>query len=294
MVVEEKNGSKVASNENIWGSKAEDIFEMTEEEYLKGLETATSAEEALKQMHKLYGESGSLTDFCQPKVNISWDIVYATLATEHKFDIHAHWATAFAVMTMMKPKLIALWSKSGNTTNRAEMGDYISECLLQLSTLLEVRENEKGKIVGFNPDYNDNLCPFTETALRTIYNEISAPEITPYLQKKYGYRMSSLDEALDDEDRNFQVPDVKRTPVDSYVTAKISAETSGVKIREILHSNASIKKKITDISICNDLGLSDEELNRLVPKQVAAKDTEEVEAVASEEEAEEEEERMAI
>ena len=262
---------------------------LTTESVMKALDNVKTEFEARNLFqNSFYGAAGEDSvgldskDVYKARIKITWDMFYKVLSVENKFHITDHFCSAYCLVNLMKPKIIAMYnSRSKGATNQAELSDYIQSCWFSLSGLMEVTIDEKGKAHGFDSSINDNACAYTQKQLLTILNEVFKPEIPKYIQDKNNYTLTSLNAMLENEESNFEAedspdefleeiddtknelykPDFRRMSVEDYCIAKIMSEQSGKSIGEVVVSEDFTQtQKIRTVYTNGKLGFSDEEL----------------------------------
>lgn len=283
---------------------------LTAEEALAALDGVKTEWEARNLFNNsFYGSAGEDSMALETKdaytsgVKLNWKVMYRVLEVENKFGIHDHFCSAYCLVSLIKPKLIAMFkSQAKDATNRAEFCDYIQSCWFTLSSLMEQKVDDRGKEHGFDPDYENwngrvgNILPYALPQARTVLmTETFKPEITKHIQETRGYKICSLDEMLAKEDSQFEAadtpleelgdidntsnelyaPDFRRLSVEDYCIAKIMSENTGKNMSQVITSKEfSQVQKIQTAYTLSKMGLSDEDIEEMVEDEEATEESE--------------------
>lgn len=225
-------------------------------------------------------------DVYKSKVDINWDLFYEVLNTENRFGIHEHFGSAFCLVNLMKPKIVAMFNeRTKGITSRGDISDFFQSSWLTLAGLMEKTVDEKGKAHGYDPEVTgNNILPYTQSNLRTALNDVLKPEITKHIAQTYGYSTCSLDGLLENEDNSFEAPDTplelldeiddtknelyapefRNMTVEDFCVAKIMSESSCKELAKVIASEEfSTVQKIKTVYTDGKLELSEEEYEEM-------------------------------
>ncbi len=241
---------------------------MSSEEFISGLNEQNTQREAEEFINNhLYGpRSDSTANSYKPAIPPTWNIFYNLLMVELKFGITKHFASSYLLMSLMMPRLCNLWyTKTNGVDHRwASMDDFLTACFLWFSKYLEPCVDEKGKVCGFDPNINPNILPFADQGFLARLKDVTKPECSEYLQKRYGLTFNSLEALMENKENPTQVPDVE-TCVEEFILSRLEPEalspSSNVIIRETVYSpDMSMRDKLEQLMAIKEMGYTSEEI----------------------------------
>ena len=177
--------------------------------FLSELNEADTQFRVSQVLEKVYSfEASSTGQAFKSNVENSWDVFYKMKEKEDELHME-HGASAYYVMDLISPKLHKLWlsKETMGIKKWSEYGDFLTAVWCQINSKLNLKENKKGKIEGWDKDKNDNFLAYIIPEIRTVLNEVTETEISKHLANSREISLTSLDALMDNEDSPLQVGD---------------------------------------------------------------------------------------
>ena len=171
---------------------------ITTENYLKQIELCKTQLEAERISNQIYVLANTTSEgFFKAPFTLTWEIFYKLLELENVYHL-SNFASAYVAVVLIKPKLSANWLKRANVKKWSDFDDYCNEIYYHIA---------QNVIPKWDKEINDNFLAYLTPELLTILNETAKPEVSKYIQKKYGRTVNSIDAISQELGHEFDVED---------------------------------------------------------------------------------------